>query len=119
MEDYWTECQYYDIVCFVFGNCNHCCFRCGNPFTMLGVSLFISCKNIIQCVCVGKKEKKSTPGNIHLKKMTSEKELNTTSKIEKYENTKIKVTVNKVNNRLDKDENRITNLKWLRKNCQE
>ena len=46
LEDYWTECQYYDIVwvCFVFGNCNHCCFCCGHPFTMLAVSLFISCK---------------------------------------------------------------------------
>ena len=44
--------QYYDIigVCFVFGNCNHC-FCCGHPFTMLGVILFISCKNKIQCVC--------------------------------------------------------------------
>ena len=54
VEDYWTECQYYDIVwvCFMFGNCNHCCFCCGHPFTMLGVSLFISCKNKIQCVCV-------------------------------------------------------------------
>ena len=54
VEDYWTECQYYDIVwvCFVFGNCNHCCFCCGHPFTMLGVSVFISCKNKIQCVCV-------------------------------------------------------------------
>ena len=70
-------------------------------------------------MCGKKRKKKSTPGNIHLKKMTPEKELNTTSKSEKYENTKIKVTVNKVNNRLDKDENRITNLKWLRKNCQE
>ena len=39
-------------VCFVFGNCNHCCFCCGHPFTMLGVSLFISCKNKILCVCV-------------------------------------------------------------------
>ena len=57
MEDYWTECQYYDIVrvCFMFGNCNHCCFCCGHPCTMLGVSLFISCKNKIQCVCVWKK----------------------------------------------------------------
>ena len=54
VEDYWTECQYYGIVwvCFVFGNCNHCCFCCGHPFIMLGVSLFISCKNKIQCVCV-------------------------------------------------------------------
>ena len=57
MEDYWTECQYYDIVwvCFVFGNCNHCCFCCGHPFTVLGVSWFISCKNKIQPVCVWKK----------------------------------------------------------------
>ena len=54
MEDYWTECQYYGIVrvCFMFGNCSHCCFCCGHAFTMLGVSLFISCKNKIQCVCV-------------------------------------------------------------------
>ena len=57
VEDYWTECQYYDIVwvCFVFDNCNHCCFCCGHPFTMLGVSLFISCKNKIQFVCVKNK----------------------------------------------------------------
>ena len=41
----------------MFGNCNHCCFCCGHPCTMLGVSLFISCKNKIQCVCVGKKKK--------------------------------------------------------------
>ena len=56
--DYWTECQYYDIVwvCFTFGDCNHCCFCCGHPCTMLGVSLFISCKNKIQCVCVKKKK---------------------------------------------------------------
>ena len=39
----------------MFGNCNHCCFYCGHPCTMLGVSLFISCKNKIQCVCVEKK----------------------------------------------------------------
>ena len=39
----------------MFGNCNHCCFCCGHPCTMLGVSLFISCKNKIQCVCVKKK----------------------------------------------------------------
>ena len=60
MEDYWTECQYYDIVwvCLVFGNCNHCCFCCGHPFTMLGVRLFISLKNKIQCVCVKKYIKK-------------------------------------------------------------
>ena len=59
VEDYWTERQYYDIVwvCFVFGNCNHCFFCCGHPCTMLGVSLFISCKNKIQCVCVKKKHK--------------------------------------------------------------
>ena len=38
----------------MFGNCNHCCFCCGHPSTMLGVSLFISCKNKIQCVCVKK-----------------------------------------------------------------
>ena len=61
MEDYWTECQYYDIVwvCFMLGNCNHCCFCCGHPCTMLGVSLFISCKNKIQCVCVCVWKKKS------------------------------------------------------------
>ena len=41
----------------MFGNCNHCCFCCGHPCTMLGVSLFISCKNKIQCVCVEKKQK--------------------------------------------------------------
>ena len=35
----------------MFGNCNHCCFCCGHPCTMLRVSLFISCKNKIQCVC--------------------------------------------------------------------
>ena len=54
-QDYWTECQYYDIVwvCFMFGNCNHRCFCCGHPCTMLGVSLFISCKNKIQCVWGG------------------------------------------------------------------
>ena len=34
-----------------------CCFCCGHPCTMLGVSLFISCKNKIQCVCVKKKAK--------------------------------------------------------------
>ena len=45
--------------CFMFGNCNHCCFCCGHPCTMLGVSLFISCKNKIHCVCVWKKKKKS------------------------------------------------------------
>ena len=32
----------------MFGNCNHCCFCCGHPCTMLGVSLSISCKNKIQ-----------------------------------------------------------------------
>ena len=42
----------------MFGNCNHCCFCCGHPCTMLGVSLSISCKNKIQCVRVGKKKKK-------------------------------------------------------------
>ena len=44
----------------MFGNCNHCCFCCGHPCTMLGVSLFISCKNKIQCVCVENKTKKKT-----------------------------------------------------------
>ena len=60
MEDYWTECQYNDIVwvCFVFGSCNHCCFGCGHPCTMLGVSLFIPCKNKIQCVCKKKNNNK-------------------------------------------------------------
>ena len=43
----------------MFGNCNHCCFCCGHPCTMLGVSLFISCKNKIQCVCVEKKKKQN------------------------------------------------------------
>ena len=43
----------------MFGSCNHCCFCCGHPFTMPGVSLFISCKNKIQCVCV-KKRKQQT-----------------------------------------------------------
>ena len=41
----------------MFGNCNHCCFCCGHPCTMLGVSLLISCKNKIQCVCVCEKKK--------------------------------------------------------------
>ena len=43
-----------------------CCFCCGHPFTMLGVSLFISCKNKIQCVCVKKKikDKKKKKYNI-------------------------------------------------------
>ena len=50
----------------MFGNCNHCCFCCGHPCTMLGVSLFISCKNKIQCVCVGKKKKKNGAGEITL-----------------------------------------------------
>ena len=40
----------------MFGNCNHCCLCCGHPCTMLGVSLSISCKNKIQCVCVEKKK---------------------------------------------------------------
>ena len=40
----------------MFGNCNHCCFCCGHPCTMLGVSRFISCKNKIQCVCEKKKK---------------------------------------------------------------
>ena len=43
----------------MFGNCNHCCFCCGHPCTMLGVSLLISCKNKIQCVCVKKKKENS------------------------------------------------------------
>ena len=45
----------------MFGNCNHCCFCCGQPCTMLGVSLFISCKNKIQCVCVKKKKLSLNP----------------------------------------------------------
>ena len=53
-------------VCFVFGNCNHCCFCCGHPCTMLGVSLFISCKNKIQCVCV-KKKKWVSKSSLHSK----------------------------------------------------
>ena len=70
VEDYWTECQYYDIgwVCFMFGNCIHCCFCCGHPRTMLGVSLFISCKNKIQCVCVIKKKKKKETKTQHSQK---------------------------------------------------
>ena len=53
VEDYWTECQCYDIVwvCFVFGNCNHCCFCCGHPFTMLGVSLSLVKIKYSVCVC--------------------------------------------------------------------
>ena len=52
---------------FVFGNCNHCCFCCGHPFTMLGVSLFIFCKNKIQCVCVEKKcQKNKKSKNIYI-----------------------------------------------------
>ena len=39
----------------MFGNYNRC--FCCHPFTMFGVSLFISRKNKIQCVCVGKKMK--------------------------------------------------------------
>ena len=64
VEDYWTECQYYDVVwvSFMFGNCNHCCFCCGHPFTMLGVSLFIPYKNKIQCGCV--KRKKHIENNV-------------------------------------------------------
>ena len=55
---YSTVIKIMDSVCFMFGNCNHCCFCCGHPCTMLGVSLFISCKNKIQCVCLEKKKKK-------------------------------------------------------------
>ena len=40
----------------MFGNFNHCCFCCGHTFTRLVVSLFISRKNKIQCVCVEKKK---------------------------------------------------------------
>ena len=60
VEDYWIECQYYDIVwvCFVFGNCNHCCFCCGHPFTMLGVSLLSLVKiKYSVCVCENKFKK--------------------------------------------------------------
>ena len=62
----------------MFGNCNHCCFCCGHPCTMLGVSLFISCKNKIQCVCVEKKKKqeKSQINNrtLHLKQLEKEEQ---------------------------------------------
>ena len=50
----------------MFGNCNHCCFCCGHPCTMLGVSLSISCKNKIQCVCVWKKKKKNRDAKFYL-----------------------------------------------------
>ena len=59
----------------MFGNCSHCCFCCGHPCTMLGVSLFISCKNKIQCVCVKKKTKKkkqraASPGSFPVLNVT-------------------------------------------------
>ena len=37
----------------MFGKCNHCCFYCGHPFTILAVSL--SLVKIKYSVCVGKK----------------------------------------------------------------
>ena len=49
-------CHIYKIICFVFVNCNHCCFCCGHPFTMLGVSLSLA--KIKYNVCVWKKQKK-------------------------------------------------------------
>ena len=57
----------------MFGNCNHCCFCCGHPCTMLGVSLLISCKNKIQCVCTEKKKKETSLGgsSSHLPQQTS------------------------------------------------
>ena len=57
---------------FMFGNCNHCCFCCGHPCTMLGVSLFISCKNKRQWVCVCGKKKKARPTRIKKKKKKKE-----------------------------------------------
>ena len=60
----------------MFGNCNHCCFCCGHPFTMFGVSLFISCKNKIQCVCVEKKTKHYDvfpKGNLSVKQLLRQK----------------------------------------------
>ena len=46
----WHSMSVFRVWC-----CNHCCFCCGHPFTMLGVSLFTSCKYKIQCVSVKKK----------------------------------------------------------------
>ena len=49
-------------VCFMFSNCNHCCFCCGHPFTMLGVSLLSLVKiKYSVCVCVCEKKKKEKP----------------------------------------------------------
>ena len=48
-------------------NSFHCCFCCAHPCTMLGVSLFISCKNKIQCVCVCEKKKNSFSGLLVLR----------------------------------------------------
>ena len=72
VEDYWTECQYYDIVrvCFMFGNCNHCWFCYGHPFTMLGVSIYLSLVKIKYNVCVWKKKEKDYP---HWKCKTNQK----------------------------------------------
>ena len=52
---------------------------CGHPFTMLGVSLFITCKNKIQCVCVSceKKNFQDVIINRHLQKLVK-KNLNST-----------------------------------------
>ena len=63
----------------MFGNCNHCCFCCGHPFTRLGVSLFISCKNKIQCVCVscGKKgNKKNLLTSMNIRECSCSEEMN-------------------------------------------
>ena len=80
VEDYWAECQYYDIVWvrFMFGNCNHCCFCCGHPCTMLGVSLLVSCKNKIQYVCVKKQTNKQTNKQKTLKDKQKLREVSTT-----------------------------------------
>ena len=43
----------------MFGNCNHCCFCCGHPFTMLGVSLSLIKIKYSVCVCVKKKKKET------------------------------------------------------------
>ena len=47
--------------------CNHCCFCCGHPFTILDVSLFISYKNKIQCVCVSCEQKKKKKNGVLLR----------------------------------------------------
>ena len=43
----------------MFGNCNHCCFCCGHPCTMLGVSLSLVKIKYSVCVC-GKKKSLQT-----------------------------------------------------------